>query len=97
VTILYNAIPPTATPLFRHRRQYRPTGLGTRPNVPGWPETVRMLRVALATAKTRAPQSGGPSADNVACAVIDRIDELGVRERHVLAVCLGILLRKSRH
>src|SRR6516165_8401133 len=77
MSVIYSTSSPTAT-LFG-RRQYRPTGLGTRPNVPGWPETVRMLRVALATAKTRAPQSGGPSAENVACAVIDRIDELGVR------------------
>jgi hypothetical protein len=91
MSVTYAFSPPSAT-----RRQYRATGLGTRP-VPGWKDTVAMLRVAIATAKTRAPQSGGPSSEHVACAVIDRIDELGVRERHVLAVCFGILLRKPRH
>src|SRR5262245_5036280 len=82
MSVTYPQFPFSATP----RRRYRPTGLGTRPNVPGWPDAVRMLRVAVAAAKARAPQAGGPTAEHLACVVIDRVEELGVRERHLLAV-----------
>jgi hypothetical protein len=92
VSVIYNLIPPTATPFTHRRQQYRPTGLGTRP-VPGWKETVAMLRIAIATAKTRAPQTGGPSAEQIVCALIDRVGQLGVRECNVLAVIVGILLK----
>jgi hypothetical protein len=94
MSVVYTSLPFPTTP--RPRREYRPTGLGTRCNIPGWPETVHMLRTAIAVAKTNAPQSGGPSAEHLACTVIDRVGELGVCERHLLAIVLGILLRRSR-
>jgi hypothetical protein len=95
VSTIYSATSPTATPFAHRRQQYRPTGLGTRP-VPGWKETVAMLRIAIATAKTRAPQTGGPSAEEIVCALIDRVGQLGVRECNVLAVMIGILLKRHR-
>jgi hypothetical protein len=90
-TITYTPLPFSAT---RPRRQYRPTGLGTRPNFAGWPQAVALLRTAIAAAREAAPSKrGGPTATQIADAVIDRINELSTRDLQILAVVFGVLLR----
>ena len=92
MSVTYAFSPSSAT-----RHPYRATGLGTRPNYPGWPQAVRLLRAAIAAAREAAPSGdGGPTTTQLGDAIIDRIGELSTRDLHILAVVFGVLLRAKR-
>ena len=91
MSVTYAFSPSSAT-----RHPYRATGLGTRPNYPGW-QVVRLLRAAIAAAREAAPSGGGgPTTTQLGDAIIDRIGELSTRDLHILAVVFGVLLRAKR-
>ena len=85
---------PSNLPATRPRR--RPlVGCATRHSNSAWTTSVRVLRAALIAARAHAPRERVPSSDELAELVIDMAGELTARDRAVLAVMFGDLVRTS--
>jgi len=92
MSIMYH---PSILPATRPRR--RPlVGWATRHGNSAWTTSVRALRAVLIAARAHAPRERVPSGDKLAELVIDMAGELTARDRAVLAVMLGDLVRASR-
>ena len=84
MSIMYH---PSVLPAIRPRRGPL-VGCATR--------HVRALRAVLIAARAHAPRERVPSSDELAELVIDMAGELTARDRAVLAVMFGDLVRASR-
>jgi hypothetical protein len=92
MSIMYH---PSNLPATRPRR--RPlVGCATRHGNSAWTTSVRGLRAVLIAARPHAPRERVPSGDELAELVIDMAGELTARDRAVLAVMFGDLVRASR-
>jgi hypothetical protein len=92
MTVLQYQFPPTATTPTRRRRL---TGLGTAHAGPRHTPAVRSLGATIASAREAAPVRRAPSAERLADALIDSVDNLAASDRAVLGVVIGALLRNQ--
>ena len=92
MSIMYH---PSVLPAIRPRRGPL-VGCATRHSNSAWTTSVRVLRAALIAARAHAPRERVPSSDELAELVIDMAGELTARDRAVLAVMFGDLVRASR-
>ena len=90
MTLIYQPLVPITTP----RRPL--VGCAARHGNSAWTTSVRALRAVLIAARAHAPRERVPSGDELAELVIDMAGELTARDRAVLAVMFGDLVRASR-
>jgi hypothetical protein len=87
MTVSYHLPIPVTTP----RRPLLSTAYSTLP----WGLASRLLRTAINNALLHAPQRK-LSNERVADLIIDRVNELGPAELHVLAIAFSALVRASK-
>ena len=90
MTLIYQPLVPITT----LRRPL--VGCATRHGHSAWTTSVRALRAVLIAARAHAPRKRVPSGDELAELIIDMAGELTARDRAVLAVMFGDLVRASR-